>query len=156
MKRLKFKKEFNGVGNALKLIPEAYRVANKEFEMTDGNESYKIRWEGTLSEGRAVVLTATDKNMVTEDITNMKRLFNYKSQDTLGLVRGNARLNENAAFSDVLAKTKKLLGESEDIEDETAAEGEWDGIEKSAPEAKKHIEGSVSTDKGTQAPAPKR
>jgi hypothetical protein len=72
------------------------------------------------------------------------------------LVRGNARLNENAAFSDVLAKTKKLLGESEDIEDETAAEGEWDGIEKSAPEAKKHIEGSVSTDKGTQAPAPKK
>jgi hypothetical protein len=71
------------------------------------------------------------------------------------LVRGNARLNENAAFSDVLAKNKKLLGESEDIEDETAAEGEWDGIEKSAPE-KKHIEGSVSTDKGTQAPAPKR
>jgi hypothetical protein len=53
--------------------------------------------------------------MVTEDITNMKRLFNYKSQDTLGLVRGNARL-ENAAFSDVLAKNKKLLGESEDIE----------------------------------------
>jgi hypothetical protein len=39
--------------------------------------------------------------MVTEDITNMKRLFNYKSQDTLGLVRGNAKLNENAAFSDV-------------------------------------------------------
>jgi hypothetical protein len=39
----------------------------------------------------------------------MKRLFNYKSQDTLGLVRGNARLNENAAFSDVLAKKKNYL-----------------------------------------------
>jgi hypothetical protein len=59
------------------------------------------------------------------------------------------------AFSDVLAKTKKLLGESEDIEDETAAEGEWDGIEKSAPEVK-NISKVLSTDKGTQAPAPKK
>jgi hypothetical protein len=39
MKRLKFNKEFNGVGNALKMIPESYRTDNKEFEMTDGVES---------------------------------------------------------------------------------------------------------------------
>jgi hypothetical protein len=93
--------------------------------------------------------------MVTEDITNMKRLFNYKSQDTLGLVRGNARL-ENAAFSDVLAKNKKLLGESEDIEMKLPLKVSG-MVLRNAPEAKKHIEGSVSTDKErTQAPAPKK
>jgi hypothetical protein len=47
MKRLKFNKEFNGVGNALKMIPESYRTDNKEFEMTDGVESYRTL-EGTL------------------------------------------------------------------------------------------------------------
>jgi hypothetical protein len=157
MKRLKFKKEFNGVGNALKLIPESYKVDTKEFEMTDGNETYRIRWEGTLSEGAAVVLTANDKKMVNEDIQRMKALFGYKSQDTLGLVKGNARIDENKVFGDIWNKSKRLLGESEEIEGQTAdktAPFEEAGV-KQAAEAKKHVEGSVSTEKGTQAPKPK-
>lgn len=156
MKRLKFKKEFNGVGNALKLIPESYRVDKKEFEMTDGNESYRIRWEGNLSEGNAVVLMASDKKMVNEDISRMKALFNYKSESTLGLVKGNARLDENAAFADVFAKTKKLLGESEDIESVKAETKEPDGSGiAQAPEAKKHVKGSANQKKDGTAPAAK-
>jgi len=156
MKRLKFKNEFKGVGNALKLIPESYKQDNKVFQMTDGNESYTIRWEGSLTEGSAVILSASDKSLVNEDVQKMKHLFNYKSEDTLGLVRGKDRINEDASFADIWAKTKKLLGEAEDIEGQTAEEGEWDdaGITQS-PDAKKHIQGSVSTEKGTQAPAPK-
>ena len=50
MKKLTFKKPFNGVNNALNLIPESYRVDNKTFFITDGNESYKVRWEGSLNE----------------------------------------------------------------------------------------------------------
>lgn len=154
MKRLKFKKEFNGVGNALKMIPESYRVDNKEFEMTDGNESYKIRWEGTLTEGKAVVLQAADKNMINEDMQRMRHLMGYKSQETLGTSKSVNRLTENAIFSDILAKTRVLL-EGEDIEDVTSPEGEWDDINvPQAPEAKKDIEGSTSDDKGTQAPTP--
>ena len=155
MKRLRFKNEFKGVGNALKLIPEAYKVDNKVFEMTDGNETYKIRWEGGLTEGKAVVLTAADSKLVNEDITRMKQLFGYKPQDTLGLVKGNARINENKAFADVWAKTKALMTESEDIESAKADEGFWEEETKSAPEASKHIEGSTSSDKGTKAPKAK-
>jgi hypothetical protein len=155
MKRLKFKSEFNGVGNALKLIPEGYKVDNKVFEMTDGNETYRIRWEGNLSEGKAVVLTASDKKMVNEDINRMKELFGYKSQETLGLVKGNARINENKVFGDIWNKSKQLLGESEEIESADATEGNLDTAVSHAAEAKKHVEGSVSTDKGTQAPKAK-
>lgn len=154
MKRLNFKKEFNGVGNALKMIPESYKVDNKVFEMADGNESYKIRWEGTLSEGRAIVLTAANKTMVNEDMQKMKHLMGYKSEKTLGIVKGNARLNENAIFNDIYTKTKALL-EGEDIEDQDASEGDLDKAVSVAKEAKKDIEGSVSDDKGTQAPAAK-
>lgn len=154
MKRLNFKKEFNGVGNALKMIPEGYKVDNKVFEMTDGNESYKIRWEGTLSEGKATILTASNKTMVNEDMQKMKHLMGYKSEKTLGLVKGNARLNENAIFNDIYTKTKALL-EGEDIDGQTAPEGDFDKIKKKAPEATKHIEGTTSTDKGTKAPKPK-
>ena len=154
MKRLNFKKEFNGVGNALKMIPESYKVDNKVFEMTDGNESYKIRWEGTLCEGIAQVLTASNKTMVNEDMQKMKHLMGYKSEKTLGLVKGNARLDENAIFTDIYAKTKALL-EGEDIDGQTAPEGELEDIKKKSKEATKHVEGTTSTDKGTQAPKPK-
>jgi hypothetical protein len=111
MKRLVFKKEFKGVGNALNLIPETYKVNGKQFHMTDGNEKYEIRWEGSLTEGRAIVLKASDKNLMNEDMENMKRLMGYKSQDTLGAVKGSARLDENARFNDILGKTKNLMTE---------------------------------------------
>jgi len=156
MKRLKFKKEFNGVGNALNLIPETYKVDKKEFEMTDGNETYRIRWEGNLTEGKTIVVTAADKKMVNEDIARMKALFNYKSEDTLGLVKGNARLDENVAFSDIWKKTRDIMEGVEGTQAPKPKEGEWEKISMpQGKEAKKHIEGSVSKDKGTQAPKPK-
>ena len=109
MKRLRFKKPFNGVGKALQLIPENYKVNDKTFQMTDGNENYEIRWEGSLNEGRAVILKAEDKNMISENMNHMKHLMGYKSQETLGTLKGSERLTENASFKDVLNKTKVLL-----------------------------------------------
>jgi len=153
MKRLKFNKEFNGIGNALKLIPESYKVDKKVFEMTDGNEHYRIRWEGSINEGSAVILMASDKSLVNEDMDRMKRLMGYKSQDTLGTVKGQERITENAKFNDIWNKTKKLMNEIED-NDGGAEEDEWDdAITSQAPEAKKNIQGSASTDKGTQGTA---
>ena len=164
MKRLKFNKNgdkpFQGVnltqklGHALTLIPEAYKVNDKEFEMTDGSVSCKVRWEGSLNEGKAVVLLASDKSMISEDMQKMKHLMGYKSQDTLGLIKGNARINENVEFGNVWNKTKILL-EGADIESAKAKTGNLEDITKKAPEATKHVEGSVSKDKGTQAPAAK-
>lgn len=78
----------------------------------------------------------------------------YKSEKTLGLVKGNARLNENAIFNDIYNKTKSLL-EGEDIEDQDAPEKDAGKVVSQSKEAKKHVEGSVSNDKGTQAPKPK-
>ena len=111
MKRLKFKKPFNGVNNALALIPESYKVDNKIFEMTDGNESYRLRWEGSLNEGKGVVLIASDSRMVNEDIQKMKHLMGYKSEETLGNLKASERLNENKSFNDVWKKTKTILTE---------------------------------------------
>ena len=111
MKRLVFKNEFKGIENALKVIPESYKVNGKEFHMTDGNEKYEIKWEGSLTEGRAVILKASDKNLMTEDMAKMKHLMGYSSKETLGTVKGSARLDENARFNDILGKTKNLLNE---------------------------------------------
>jgi hypothetical protein len=122
--------------------------------MTDGNETYRIRWEGTLSEGKATILTASNKTMVNEDMQRMKHLMGYKSEDTLGLVRGKSRIDENAVFTDIWNKSKVLL-EGEEIEGQSASKGEWDKVKKTAKEATKDIEGSTSDDKGTKAPKAK-
>ena len=116
MKRLTFKKPFNGVDNALNLIPESYKVDNKTFEMFDGNESYKVRWEGSLNEGKGVVLTASNKEMVNEDMKKIFHLMGYKSEKTLGNLKGSERLNENKKFSDIWSKTKTILTENMDEE----------------------------------------
>jgi hypothetical protein len=112
MKRLVFKKEFNGVEKALKLIPESYKIDNKTFQMTDGNEKYEIRWEGDINEGRAIVLSASDKNLVNEDMQKMKHLMGFKSQETLGNLKGSERINEDESFNNIWNKTKDLLKES--------------------------------------------
>jgi len=114
MKRLKFKKPFNGVNNALKLIPENYRVDNKVFEMTDGNESYKVRWEGSLNEGKGVVLMASDATLVNEDVQKMKHLMGYNSKETFGNLKGAERLAEDKNFGTIWSKTKTLLSEGMD------------------------------------------
>ena len=149
MKRLTFKQELTNEKTAIKLIPESYKVDNKEFEMTDGNQSYLVRWEGSLNEGNALILASSNKKLVQESIAAIKHKFNYKSEETLGTLKGNQRINENDVFRNMLAKAKQLIKEDQN------EEGFDDDAVGYAPEAKKHIEGSVPTDKKTEAPAPK-
>ena len=66
----------------------------------------------------------------------------YKSQETLGTVKGKARIDENAIFSDIWKKSQ-ILVEGEDIEAQKAPEKKTDEKLPQAPEAKKHIQGSV-------------
>jgi hypothetical protein len=112
MKKITFKKPFNGVNNALSLIPEAYKVNDKTFFITDGNESYKVRWEGSLNEGKAIVLVASDATLVNEDVQKMKHLMGYKSEESLGNLKGAERLSEDKKFNDIWNKTKSILTEN--------------------------------------------
>ncbi len=156
MKRLIFKKPFNGLDNALNLIPETYRVDDKQFEMTDGTETYKVRWEGTLTEGRAIVLNETNINVVNESIDKIKHLMGFKSEETLGNVRGKNRLDENKMFNDIWTKTKSLLTESEDIEGQDPNEGDFDDVDMNqANEAKKDIQGNVPAEAKMNVQKPK-
>lgn len=91
MKRIKFKKSFNGVQNAISLIPEAFKVEGKKFELTDGNEKYLVEWKG----GNADILKASDSNMLSEQFDKIKHLMSYKSEDTLGTLTASERVNEN-------------------------------------------------------------
>ena len=129
MKRLRFKSAFNGMENALNLIPEGYKEDNKVFEMTDGNESYKVRWEGNLTEGKAVVLQAANQEVIKEDMNKIFHLMNYSSEKTLGTVKGKDRIQENTKFSEIWDKAKRIIKEDKENtenNDSTIEEGFFD------------------------------
>lgn len=143
MKRLKFKKNFNGMDNALELIPEHYKVDGKKFEMTDGNETYRIRWESDqLTEGegedkgRPVVLESKNNEDLQKDSNRVKELMNFDPQDNFGNLKGKQKVEENERFNDIWDKSKKIMTESEEIKDEDRI-GSLNGVEDKLK--KKHI-----------------
>jgi hypothetical protein len=80
----------------------------------------------------------------------------FKSEETLGNVRGKNRLDENKMFNDIWSKTKSLLTETEDIEGQDPNEGEFDDVDMAqAAEAKKDVEGNVPTEAKMNVQKPK-
>ena len=76
MKRLNFKNEFTSEEQMKELIPENYKVDDHVFLMSDGNQTYKVRWDKSLNEG--TVLNYKNQNFINENVEKMKKLFNYK------------------------------------------------------------------------------
>lgn len=145
MKKLTFKKEFNSMDNALSRIPEKQKINENVFVMTDGNETYKVRWEGTVTEGEAIVLEGSNQEAINEDIAKIKHLMGYNSKDELGVLKGQERIDENAMFSKVWDMTAGIITEEEGSTDvitegkegvtETEAVEETREVPESAPEA---------------------
>ena len=106
MKRVTFKKEFKSAEDALTKIPNVLKEDKNVFELNDKNKIYKVRWEGTLTEGKGVVLISKDEKLINEDMNHMKHLMGYTSEDTLGKLKGSERINENLKFNELMSKKK--------------------------------------------------
>jgi len=102
MKRLNFKNEFKTENDVLELIPEHYKSDGHVFLMTDGNQTYKVRWDDSLKEG--TVLSYKNKSMINEDTDKMKKLFNYKYSDSMG--KTNNYSEETNTFKNLFESTK--------------------------------------------------
>lgn len=102
MKRLNFKNEFKTENDVLELIPEHYKNDGHVFLMTDGNQTYKVRWDEELNEG--TVLSYKNKSMINEDTDKMKKLFNYKYSDSMG--KTNDYSEETDTFKNLFESTK--------------------------------------------------
>ncbi len=102
MKRLNFKNEFKTENQMMDLIPEHYKYDGHVFLMTDGNQTYKVRWDESLKEG--TVLSYKNKSMINEDTDKMKKLFNYKYSDSMG--KTNNYSEETNTFKNLFESTK--------------------------------------------------
>jgi hypothetical protein len=107
MKRLNYKNEFTSEKEVLNLVPEGYKFDGNVFLMTDGNQTYKVRWDESINEG--TVLGYRNKSMINEDMVKMKKLFNYKHSDSMS--KTNDYGTESKTFSKLFesAKGKRLI-----------------------------------------------
>ena len=103
MKRLNFKNGFVSEYGMKKLIPEHYKYDGHVFLMTDGNQTYKVRWDDSINEG--TVMSYKNKNMINEDMDKMKKLFNYSYKDSMG--KTNNYSEETNEFKTLFESTKK-------------------------------------------------
>jgi len=109
MKRLNFKTEFTSVEEVKELIPENYKVDDHTFLMTDGNQTFKMRWDESLNE--ATILNFKNKKSINENIDKMKKLydFNYGDVNT----KTNDYTEETKVFKNLMesVKDKNLLSD---------------------------------------------
>jgi hypothetical protein len=132
MKRVTYKKEFTSIQEALTKVPVALREDKNVFEMTDGNKTIEVRWEGTLEEGKAVALNAKDEALINEDVSNMKHLMGYTSEATIGTHKAKGRVMENEKFKELLTISKKKILAENLTEADLLDEGVLDSFKKAA------------------------
>ena len=102
MKRLNFKQEFENEYEMKKLIPENYKVDGHTFLMTDGNQTFKVRWDESIKEG--TVLNSKNKTQINEDMEKMKKLFEYKYSDSMG--KSTDYTEETKLFKTLIESTR--------------------------------------------------
>ena len=107
MKQLTYKKPFLSHERAMTLIPEGYKLDGNKFRMTDGVETYTIKWESN----NPTILSYKNDKLVKEDVSKMKHLYDYNSQDTL--MKTNDSLTENQIFMELMGKSRQLVSEQQ-------------------------------------------
>lgn len=115
--------------NLVNRLPERVRVDETVFAVTDGENEYRLIWEGQ-EDGEAVITHEKNVNIVNESINKMKHLWEFKSSTTttnrktikenddvffkmMNKVRGKETLNEAVAVDAKANKStiKKLADE---------------------------------------------
>lgn len=105
-KKLISKKPFNGRQNAIKLIPESYKMDGYKFQLTDGIETYDVRWDGNITEGEAVVLREANSQLIKEDVNKMFHLLNYDTKEFIKPLDNKQKVNENDILKTFLKENR--------------------------------------------------
>ena len=115
------------VTNLIDKLPERIRVNETVFSITDGENEYRLIWEGS-EDGEAVITHEKNVNTVNENINKMKHLWEFRSSNSnkkvikenddvffkmMDKVRGKETLNEAVAIDAKANKStiKKLAKE---------------------------------------------
>ena len=115
------------ITNLIDKLPERIRVNETVFSITDGENEYRLIWEGS-EDGESVITHEKNINTVNENINKMKHLWEFRSSNSnkkvikenddvffkmMDKVRGKETLNEDVAIDEKKNKStiKKLADE---------------------------------------------
>lgn len=109
MKRLKFKKTFKDSKDMLSRIPKKFKANDIVFEMYDGEDKFKIRWEGNKASGVGVILEHRNDKKEKQLFEHMNHLANFGKKEIK-----SKEINESSkdVFKNMLSNVRDL---SEDV-----------------------------------------
>jgi translation elongation factor EF-1beta len=97
----KVKGEIKSKEQVLKLVdklPNRVKIDESEFAITDGENYYKLIWEGSTEDGEAVIMREKNTKLVNESIDKMKDLWSFKSSDKMTTKKNIKEGNEDVFF----------------------------------------------------------
>ena len=96
-------------------LPNRVRVDETVFAVTDGENEYRLMWEGSR-DGEAVITHEKNINIVNESIDKMKHLWEFKSSPT-STNRKTIKENDDVFFKMMnKVRGKESLNEAVDVD----------------------------------------
>lgn len=98
--------EFLNESHMKSRIPDDFKCEGVKFNMEDkvGNV-YLVEW----TDNDARVINFHNKKQVNEEMSRIKNLFNYNSNNHVTTSTANTRLNENKSFNSVLDSARRII-----------------------------------------------
>lgn len=87
-------------------VPSRVKIDETAFAITDGDNTYRLIWEGDDKTGEAVITNFKNKELVKEDIEKMKYLWGFKPSDSISTKKNITESGEDA-FKRLLKKVKE-------------------------------------------------
>ena len=125
----KVKGEIKSKEQVIKLtnkLPERVKVNETEFAVTDGENFYKLIWEGDTN-GEAVIIREKNTRLVNESIDKMKSLWGYKSSNTTS-TKKTIKENTDESFYKMMNKVRGLVKENEGEHSQEEMNDVWDKL----------------------------
>jgi hypothetical protein len=86
-------------------LPSRVKMDETVFAVTDGNNYYRLIWEGE-EDGEAVITHEKNTKVVSESIDKMKHLWGYKASDSIS-TKNIVKENEEDKFKKLFRQMKK-------------------------------------------------
>lgn len=77
-------------------LPSRVKVNETVFAITDGENTYKMIWEGDSKDGEAIITNFKNKTAVNEDVEKMKHLWGFKTNDSISTKKNITESGEDA------------------------------------------------------------
>jgi hypothetical protein len=90
-------------------IPSRVKIDETVFAITDGENYYRLIWEGTEEDGEAVITHQKNKEIVNESVEKMRHLWNFDASNNESTKKTVAEGNEDV-FKNMLNKMRESDG----------------------------------------------